>query len=54
VPVQQFTKPYVRKDYKIEKIDKMPYGLVHIRYADKKLYLQIEKWYNRLAVDLLG
>jgi len=40
----QFTKPYVRKDFRLDKIDKMPYGLVHIRYADKKLRRLILSW----------
>lgn len=44
IPLSRFTKPYVRKDFKPEKRGKMKYGLVHIRYGDKKLLLQIEKW----------
>lgn len=44
VPVAQFTKPYVRKDYRVDKSNKMPYGLVHIRYADKKLLALILSW----------
>ena len=37
ISIKQFTKPYVKKDYDKNKIGKMKYGLVHIRYADKKL-----------------
>lgn len=44
VPKDQFTKPYIRKDFRLEKKDKMPYGLIHIRYSDKKLFLLIKKW----------
>lgn len=44
IPLSQFTKPYIRKDYLPEKSGKMKYGLVHIRYCDKKLLLQIEGW----------
>ena len=44
VPKSQFTKPYIRSDYKVEKSGKMPYGLVHIRYMDKKLLRQIMYW----------
>jgi len=44
IPLSQFTKPYVRKDFLPEKSGKMEYGLVHVRYADKKLLLQIEDW----------
>jgi len=41
IPVNQFTKPYKRKDFLEEKVDKLPKGLVHIRYSDKKLLNQI-------------
>lgn len=41
ISVSQFTKPYVRQDFKAEKDGKMKYGLVHIRYNDKKLLNQI-------------
>ena len=44
IPVKQFTKPYIRNDYKQNKIGKMKYGLIHIRYADKKLLDLIKKW----------
>lgn len=40
----QFTKPYIRKDFDESKKDKMPHGLVHIRYADKKLLNLIKIW----------
>lgn len=40
----QFTKPYIRKDFKPEKSNRMPYGLIHIRYADKKLLSLIKGW----------
>lgn len=36
IPKTQFTRPYIRTDYR-EDGRKMPRGLVHIRYADKKL-----------------
>jgi len=42
----QFTKPYVRSDYRSDKSGKMQYGLIHIRYYDKKLLLTIKKWIN--------
>ena len=44
IPKNQFSKPYIRKDFLPEKIDKMKYGMVHIRYADKKLLYQIDAW----------
>lgn len=44
IPLKQFTKPYIRKDFSLDKIDKMKYGLAHIVYSDKKLFLQIKDW----------
>jgi len=44
IPLTQFTKPYIREDFLPEKRGKMRYGLVHIRYSDKKLLSQIERW----------
>lgn len=46
ISLTQFTKPYIRKDFLPEKSGKMKYGLAHIRYNDKKLLLQIQKWIN--------
>jgi len=40
----QFTKPYIRNDFDEMKKDKMPHGLIHIRYADKKLLRIIKIW----------
>lgn len=40
----QFTKPYIRKDYDENKQNKMPFGLIHIRYSDKKLLNLIKSW----------
>lgn len=37
---KQFSKPYVLSDFR-ENGRKMKYGMVHIRYADKKLFLCI-------------
>jgi len=42
IPKTQFTKPYVRTDFRING-RKMTYGLVHIRYYDKKLLLELKK-----------
>lgn len=41
IPESQFIKPYVRADYHYGKTHKMPNGMVHIRYNDKRLFLQI-------------
>lgn len=42
IPESQFTKPYVRKDFDPNKIKRMPFGMIHLRYADKKLLVQIK------------
>ena len=39
---KQFSKPYIRTDFRKDG-RKMKYGMVHIRYADKKLFLSIMK-----------
>lgn len=44
IPLNQFSKPYIREDYRLEKSGKMPYGLIHVRYYDKKLLLLIFDW----------
>lgn len=41
IPKNQFIKPYIRKDFNQAKINKMLYGLVHIRYNDKRLLMKI-------------
>lgn len=41
---KQFSKPYIRNDFRKEKKGKMPYGLIHIRYSDKKLISLILGW----------
>jgi hypothetical protein len=50
IPKSQFTKPYVRKIKEYGTIRTMPYGLVHIRYADKKLLLVVKKWIEEYKV----
>lgn len=40
IPKERFSKPYVRKDFR-KNGRKMRYGLIHIRYYDKKLLLEI-------------
>lgn len=40
IPAKQFTKPYVRADYRTHSRE-MRHGLIHIRYNDKKLLRDI-------------
>ena len=42
IPKKQFTKPYIRKDFK-ENSRVMKYGMVHIRYGDKKLLIDLRR-----------
>jgi len=44
IPLNQFTKPYVRKIRSSSNGRIMPNGLIHIRYYDKKLLQLILKW----------
>jgi len=52
IPKEQFSKPYIRKDFDIKKKNKMPYGMVHIRYGDKKLLLLIKEWIKEYKESL--
>lgn len=44
IPTSKFTKPYIRKDFQLSKIGKMEKGLIHVRYYDKKLLLEMMNW----------
>lgn len=44
IPKNQFLKPYIREDFSSAKMNKMRYGLIHIVYCDKKLFLKIQEW----------
>ena len=52
ISIKQFTKPYIRKDYDKNKIGKMKYGLIHVRYADKKLLNLIRSLIKEYIVKL--
>jgi hypothetical protein len=49
IPKSQFTKPYVRNDSRINARE-MKYGLVHIRYNDKKLLIEIKNLIDYVKV----
>ena len=51
VPLSQFTKPYIRKDGGNIR-DKMKYGLIHIRYSDKRLFELIMKEIRQLSYNI--
>lgn len=44
IPLSQFTKPYIRKDNPNFSNRKLPHGLTHIRYNDKRLLFLIKNW----------
>jgi len=44
IPLNQFNKPYVRKNNLSKSGRKLPYGLIQIRYNDKKLLEIIRLW----------
>ncbi|MFA4842649.1 MAG: hypothetical protein WC658_02310 [Candidatus Omnitrophota bacterium] len=50
----QFTKPYVRKHNPNLSNRKLPYGLVHIRYNDKKLLELIKSWIEEYKNNVLN
>lgn len=54
IPLPQFTRPYARDDFNLNKVDKMKYGMVHIRYSDKRLLLQVEKWIEEYIQKWVG
>lgn len=45
----QFIKPYIREDFRQSKSNKMPQGLVHIRYNDQRLFSQIKEDIKKAA-----
>ena len=44
IDINKFIKPYIRYDFDSKKSGKMKHGLIHIRYSDKKLLMQIMNW----------
>lgn len=50
IPKEQFTKPYARKDFNERNNRKMQYGLIHVRYSDKKLLLSLKDLINSYKV----
>lgn len=50
IPIEQFSKPYVKQIFEKPQENKMPYGLIHIRYHDKKLLLLIKKWIEEYKI----
>lgn len=51
IPLANFSKPYIAKsDTTLEKKRKMKYGLVHLRYMDKKLLFLVLRWIEELKI----
>ena len=53
IPKKQFSKPYIRTDFK-ENGRKMKYGMIHLRYADKKLLFSIMDAIDILKKECVG
>ncbi|MBI4125498.1 MAG: hypothetical protein HY466_06195 [Deltaproteobacteria bacterium] len=54
IPREKFSKPYVRTDAKGKLGSKMKHGLIHVRYHDKKLVMQINKWIEECFEEILA
>jgi hypothetical protein len=54
VPLTQFTKPYVRIGNSNISGRKLLYGLVHVRYNDKKLLENIKNWIHEYIDKICG
>jgi len=54
VPLSQFTKPYVRIGNVNTCGRKLLYGLVHVRYNDKKLLENIKIWIHEYISKISG
>jgi len=50
IPLNQFTKPHIRVSSSSSSHRKLPYGVVHIRYNDKKLLATIAHWINEYII----
>jgi hypothetical protein len=49
VPLTQFTKPFIRKNNLNVSGRKLPYGLIHVRYNDKKLLCSLKCWLDEFV-----
>lgn len=55
IPYKQFSKPYVNKrPNKNTKVRIMPYGVVHVRYNDKRLLQELLKWIDEESQQIQG
>jgi hypothetical protein len=50
----QFSKPYVRTDFDPKQKRKMAFGMIHVRYHDKKLLLEIKDMIHSYSLSLLN
>ena len=53
IPTIRFTKPYVRKDAGGKVGQKLNYGLVHVRYYDKKLLMKLCQWAGEYCTNFV-
>lgn len=54
IPLDQFLKPYIRKGNPNLSKRKMPYGLIHVRYSDKRLLELLRQWIEDYVEHVLS
>lgn len=52
IPKRQFTKPYIRDDFR-QNGRVMQYGMIHVRYSDKKLLIDLKKRISEYKMKFL-
>jgi len=52
IPISQFNKPYIKKNDSNKSGRKLAYGLVQIRYNDKRLLETVKCWINEYYLDI--
>jgi len=50
VPLKQFTKPFIRSHNINISRRKLQYGLIHVRYNDKKLLCSLKNWLDNFVI----
>jgi len=53
IPLKQFTKPFIRHNDHFSN-RKLTFGLIHVRYNDKKLLFLIKEWLEKYKLQWTG
>lgn len=54
IPLFQFHEPYIRKNFVESNQNRLPNGLIHIIYCDKKLLLLVDSWIKEYSARWAG